>query len=129
MFSCAIDPAATGGVLQGVRLAQTEDGADRRRRLRDNAAFLRALLRTRVSIRDSESWIVPVQYGTERLTLPINDFLQKRGLDTSIMQFPAVPKQESRIRLFVTSEHTREQLERAARILFEAAERFGFLVR
>ena len=70
-----------------------------------------------------------MQYGTERLTMPINDFLQKRGLDTSIMQFPAVPKQESRIRLFVTSEHTREQLERAARIVFEAAERFGFLVR
>lgn len=129
MFSCAIDPAATAGVLKGLELGRSADGAARRTRLLENADRFRARLRERVSIRDSDSWIVPVHYGTERLTMPINDFLQRRGLDASIMQFPAVPKQESRIRLFVTSEHTEEQLERAAQIIFEAAERFGFLAR
>ena len=38
-----------------------------------------------------------------------------------------MPRNESRIRMFVTSEHTREQLDRAADIVVEAAERFGFL--
>jgi glycine C-acetyltransferase len=129
MFSCAIDPAATAGVLKGLELGRSADGAARRKRLLDNAERFRTRLRERVSIRDSDSWIVPVHYGTERLTMPINDFLQRRGLDSSIMQFPAVPKQESRIRLFVTSEHTEDQLERAAKIVFEAAEQFGFLAR
>ncbi len=129
MFSCAIDPAATAGVLRGLELGRSADGAERRKRLLANAERFRARLRERVDIRDSESWIVPVHYGTERLTMLINDDLQRRGLDSSIMQFPAVPKQESRIRLFVTSEHTEEQLERAAQIVFETAERFGFLTR
>jgi len=127
MFSCAIDPAVTAGVLRGLALSRSADGAARRRRLRDNADRLRALLRPHVDIRESESWIVPVQYGSERLTLPLNDYLQRQGLDTSVVQFPAVSKQESRLRLFVTSEHTEEQLERAARIVVGAAERFGFI--
>lgn len=126
MFSCALDPAVTGGMIKVLELARTADGAERRARLRDNAALLRDLLRPHVDIGQTESWIVPVFYRHGELTFVLNDFLQRRGLDSSIMQFPAVPKDEARIRLFVTSEHTGEQLRRAARIIREAAEHFGF---
>ena len=46
----------------------------------------------------------------------------------SVLQFPAVPVCESRIRLFVTSEHTPAQLDYAASIVLGAAERFGFML-
>jgi glycine C-acetyltransferase len=127
MFSCALDPAVTGGMAEVVRLAAGPEGEARRRRIVENAAYLRDRLRPRVDLGGSESWIVTVHYGDEKQTMPLNDFLQRRGLDTSILQFPAVPRNESRIRMFVTSEHTREQLDRAADIVVEAAERFGFL--
>ena len=65
-------------------------------------------------------------YGEEEKTIPLLDFMQRHGLETSIMQFPAVPVSESRIRLFVTSEHIGEQLEQAAQILLQAAKRFDF---
>ncbi|MCW7539504.1 aminotransferase class I/II-fold pyridoxal phosphate-dependent enzyme [Aquabacterium sp. A7-Y] len=126
MFSCALDPAVTGGLIKGLELAGSQDGVQRRARLHENAALLRELLRPHVDIGQSETWIVPVFYRHGELTFVLNDFLQRRGLDTSIMQFPAVPKDEARIRLFVTSEHTGEQLRRAARIIREAAEHFGF---
>ena len=57
-----------------------------------------------------------------------NDYLQRQGLDVSIMQFPAVPKNESRIRMFVTSEHTRDQIDQAVEIIFRAAEKFEFML-
>jgi 7-keto-8-aminopelargonate synthetase-like enzyme len=79
-----------------------------------------------VDIGRSESWIVPVMYGAGELTFHLNDYLQRRGLDVSIMQFPAVPKNESRVRMFVSSEHTEEQIERAAGIICAAAAHFGF---
>src|SRR5207244_4216403 len=104
MFSCALDPAVTGGMAKVLDLVQSPDGVARRERLIGNAAYLRKLLKEKVDIGPSESWIVTVYYGDERMTLPLNDYLQRQGLDTSIMQFPAVPKNESRIRLFVTSE-------------------------
>jgi glycine C-acetyltransferase len=126
MFSCALDPAVTGGVLKSLELAQTADGQTRRERIRRNAALLRERLRDRVEIGRSESWIVPVMYGAGELTFHLNDYLQRRGLDVSIMQFPAVPKNESRVRMFVSSEHTEEQIERAAAIICEAAAHFGF---
>jgi glycine C-acetyltransferase len=42
------------------------------------------------------------------------------------MNFPAVPKGMARIRLFITSEHTKEQIEKAVEVIFKAAEKFGF---
>ncbi|GAH19092.1 unnamed protein product, partial [marine sediment metagenome] len=33
------------------------------------------------------------------------------------------------IRLFVTSEHTREQLDKGAEVIIKAAEEFGFLLK
>lgn len=66
-------------------------------------------------------------YGPSKLTLPLTDWLQRRGQEGSAMTFPAVPAGKARLRLFVTSEHTREQLERAASTLVESARHFGFL--
>ncbi len=126
MFSCALDPAVTGGLVKVLELVSSDDGARRRKRLHENAALLRDLLRPHVDIGNTETWVVPVFYRHGELTFALNDFLQRRGLDTSIMQFPAVPKDEARIRLFVTSEHTPEQLRSAARIIREAAEHFSF---
>ena len=75
---------------------------------------------------DGDSWIVPVIYGSDHLTLPLTDYLQRAGLEVSIVQYPAVPRHLSRLRLFVTSEHTAPQLERAAELVITAAREFEF---
>ncbi|MHC4829224.1 MAG: aminotransferase class I/II-fold pyridoxal phosphate-dependent enzyme, partial [Planctomycetota bacterium] len=126
MFSCSLDPAVTGGVLAALDLAAGADGRERRQRLIHNAARLRDHLRGGVDLGVSESWIVTVHYGAEHLTLPLSRYLQDRGLDVSPLQFPAVDRGEARLRLFVSSEHTEEHLERAARVIRDAAEHFGF---
>jgi 7-keto-8-aminopelargonate synthetase-like enzyme len=125
-FSCALDPAVTGGIDKALELAMGPDGQERRQRLWDNAASMRSRLRSQVVIGESESWVIPVMYGSERLTTPINRALHQRGLDTSIMQFPAVNKGEARIRLFVTSEHSRDQIDHAVDILTDVAREFAF---
>lgn len=127
MFSCAIDPPVTGGMLKVLELAIGAEGQQRRQRLVENADYFRSLLQGKVDLGLSETWIVPIQYGNEKLTLRINDYLQRHGLDSSVMQFPAVPKNEARIRLFITSEHSKAQLERAAAVLLDAARFFHFL--
>lgn len=126
MFSCALDPAVTAGVTRALQIAGSEEGAARRERVVHGATRLRDRLRDHVDLGLSESWIATVVYGEEVLTIRLLDFLQKRGLDASVLQFPAVPIGEARIRLFVTSEHTPEQLDRAAEIVIEAAQRFEF---
>jgi 7-keto-8-aminopelargonate synthetase-like enzyme len=126
MFSCALDPAVTGGMIKALEIASGPEGRARRDRLRDNVSYFRGLLLGKVNLGRSETWIMTVIYGNDTETLNLNDYLQRQGLDASIMQFPAAPKNEGRIRLFVTSEHTHEQLDRAAAIILGAADRFGF---
>jgi len=126
MFSCALDPAVAAGVTAGLRLGAGPEGHERRRRVIENAALLRRLLEPHVVIGKTDSWIVPVIYGQERLTLPLCDWLQRHGLDGSVMEFPAVPVSEARLRLFVTADHTEDHLVRAAEIIVAAARHFGF---
>lgn len=126
MFSCALDPAVTAGVTQVLRMANNDDGDARRARLHANGQFLRDQLRGNVNIGLSESWIVPVIFGDDTLALPVLDTIQRHGLDAGVMQYPAAPLGQARLRLFVTSEHTEAQLRQAAEIILAAAEKFGF---
>ncbi|UCD38943.1 MAG: aminotransferase class I/II-fold pyridoxal phosphate-dependent enzyme [Fidelibacterota bacterium] len=128
MFSCALDPAVTGGLIKALELAGGPDGKVKRERIKANADYLRSLLQGEVDIGNSHSWIIPVIFGDEHLYIPLSDYLQREGVDASLMSFPAVPKNQSRIRLFVTSEHTKAQLERGAEVILKAAEHFGFLL-
>ena len=128
MFSCAIDPAVTGGLIKSLELAAGPDGDAKRKRILHNADYLRSLLQGKLDLGTSHSWIIPVIYRDEHRTIPLSDYLQRAGLDISLMGFPAVPKHQARIRLFVTSEHTEAQMDRGAEILLKAAEKFDFLL-
>lgn len=126
MFSCALDPAVAGGLVKVVELAKSKEGRVRRQRIKSNAQYFRNKLAGKVSYGKSHSWVVPILYKLETNTLDINNYLQHQGLDTSIVQFPAVPKNEARIRMFVTSEHSQEQLDAAVKILLGTASKFNF---
>ncbi len=127
MFSCALDPAVTGGMVKVLELASGEEGVKRRKRIKENAQYLKSLLEDKVDLKISNTWLLTVIFGSDKKTLDVNNYLQRHGLDGSTMQFPAVPKNEARIRLFVTSEHTKKQLEQAAQIIIETAKQFDFL--
>lgn len=127
MFSCALDPAVTAGVTRALEIAAGSEGDARRGRVRANADRLRDRLRDRVDIGRSRSWIVPVIYGSENDTILLADYLLRRGQEGSVMEFPAVPVNEARIRLFVTSEHEPGQVDACAENILDAARHFGFL--
>jgi glycine C-acetyltransferase len=126
MFSCALGPAVTAGVTRALELAAGSEGDARRVRVRANAQRLREGLQAEVDIGPSRSWIVPVIYGSENDTILIADYLLRRGQEGSVMEFPAVPVNEARIRLFVTSEHAPEQIDACTENIVAAARHFGF---
>jgi 7-keto-8-aminopelargonate synthetase-like enzyme len=126
MFSCALDPAVTGGMLAALELATGDDGIRKRDQIQKNAFYLRSLLKDKVNLSDGNSWIIPVLFGCDSITYQLDAFLQQHGLAAPLMVFPAVRKNKGRIRLFVTSEHSKEQLEKAASIILKASVKFGF---
>lgn len=127
MFSCALGASVTAGVSKALELAAGSEGDARRVRVRANADRLRAGLENQVDIGRSRSWIVPVIYGSENNTILLADFLHRRGQEGSCMEFPAVPVNEARIRLFVTSEHQPDQIDACAENMLAAGRHFGFM--
>jgi 8-amino-7-oxononanoate synthase len=67
--------------------------------------------------------IVPVITGSSISAARLSDGLFKRGINVQPIIYPAVPEKSSRLRFFVSSEHTEAQIATTVTILAEEAER------
>lgn len=125
MFSGTLPAAITGGVLASLRLASGKDGDTRRKKLLENAAYLKSLYKGKLRLANTETWIVPVIIGDEEKTIEMSNYLKEKGVYVPTLVYPAAPKGSGRLRHFITSQHTKEQLKQAAKLVIEAAEKFG----
>jgi len=116
VFSCALSPAVTAGVLAALRIVQREPQL--RQRLWENVAHFRGLLATAgVDVAESTSQIIPIMIRNDRKILGIAQKLQKEGLYLQPIIFPAVAKHRSRFRVSISASHSTADLDRAAAIL------------
>jgi glycine C-acetyltransferase len=75
----------------------------------------------------TETPITPVIVGEGRAAMDFSRALFEEGVMGTGIAFPTVPEGKARIRLILTSEHTREQLDRALETLERVAKRMGLL--
>ena len=125
--ACILNRPRHNGIIKALDLGSSLDGQEKRIKIMDNAKLMMSLLKDKINILDSESWIIPIMYYDEKITLKLSDFLQRNGMDAGMMSYPSVPHNQARIRLFVTSEHTKEQIREGSIILIKAAKAFNFL--
>ena len=69
--------------------------------------------------------VVPVIVGDAVLAIRLTDRIFKRGVNALPIIYPAVPLKSDRVRFFITSEHTQEQLSYAARVTREELDRLA----
>ncbi len=93
-------------------------------RLRENGLRLRAALRDRgLDTGLSEGFAVtPVVLGDSPTTAAVAHCAFEKGLAAPPIMHPAVPERRARLRFFATSEHSAEQIDRAAEIVREAVD-------
>jgi len=75
----------------------------------------------------SETPIIPIILGDGRKTMEFSRELFANGLMATGIAFPTVPEGKARIRIIMTSEHTRPELDQALEILTGTARRLGIL--
>jgi len=118
VFSCALAPAITAGVLAALRIAQREPQL--RDRLWANVAHFRELLSAAgVDVAESTSQIIPIMIRQDRKILGIAQKLQRAGLYLQPIIYPAVAKHRSRFRVSISANHTTAELDQAAAILVD----------
>ncbi len=121
LFATAPPPATAAATIAALEIVQSEP--DRRARLWENRDYLATgLARLGYRIGESRSPILPVLIGEPAPTLALAEQLLQRGVYVPAIRPPTVPRGGSRLRVTVTSEHTRTQLDQALVAFQEAGQ-------
>jgi 7-keto-8-aminopelargonate synthetase-like enzyme len=91
------------------------------RRMRENAALFLSLAREADIVTGDSACapMIPCIVGSSSEALRLSDALMRRGINADPIVFPAVPEDEARLRFFVTSCHSEEQIRSMVRVLAE----------
>ena len=118
MFSCAMAPHTAAGILKILEIFRKDKSAVNK--LWENTRYMHAKLREAgLDIAETKSPVVPVMAGADLRLREISKRLQQRGLYTGVVTYPAVSKNKTRLRLSVSANHTKEQMDECVRILKE----------
>ncbi|MDP1848690.1 MAG: aminotransferase class I/II-fold pyridoxal phosphate-dependent enzyme [Solirubrobacteraceae bacterium] len=119
IFSAGMTPANAAAALAAVRQMRAEPEA--LAALQRNAELFLELARAAgVDTGDSAGTpIIPCIVGDSLKTLRLSTALLRRGINVNPILYPAVPEELARLRFFVTSCHSEEQIRHAVQALAE----------
>lgn len=115
-FTASLPAALCAGLTEALRVM--EDEPEHRQRLWANTRQLwQGLSAAGLPVRPLASPIVVVELGAERVAQAWGRDLFRAGIKCGIVEFPAVPRGESILRLTVNARHTREDIEQTLDVL------------
>jgi glycine C-acetyltransferase len=126
LFSTNLPPAVVGALLEGLKMLNESD--EYTKSLWDNSVYFKARMKEAgFDIGHSETPITPVFIHDEALTVRFSKRLFEKGVFVSPILFPTVPKGKARLRVMVTAQHTKKQLDESVAAFIDTAKEFGLL--
>ncbi len=130
LFSNSVPPPIAEAALA---VLQSFDGelSSARQRLADNTRYFRdAMMRLGFTLGgDGKHPITPVMLGDEKLAVDMASALRERGIYVRGFTYPVVPMGKARIRVQISTAHTRDHLDRALNAFAEVGEKFAVIAR
>ena len=125
VYSVGMSPPVAAAAAAALQLLKTEP--ERVARVQANGAlFLREARAHGLDTVTSQGYaIIPIMVGDIVRAGRITDRMLARGVNVLPIIYPAVPLKAARLRFFVTSEHTPEQVRTAVRITAEELRRLA----
>jgi 8-amino-7-oxononanoate synthase len=110
VFSNGVSPPNAAAALAALRLLEEE--SDRVARLAANSKLFLSLARERGlnTGRSRDTAVVPVILGNSLHALQLSEAMFGRGINVQPILHPAVEESAARLRFFITSRHTEEQI-------------------
>ncbi len=123
VYSVGIPPPNAAAALAATQ--QMLKHPERSKKAKDNAALFIKLLKERNinSGFSKDTAVVPLIVGNSVLCLQLSDALKKRGINVQPILYPAVEEDQARLRFFLSSLHSPEQLLLTANVAKEELER------
>ncbi len=110
IYSVGLSPPLAAAALAALRILQREP--QRVARLQRNAALFWTQATTRHLDLGSSSGnaVIPIVIGSSLTAVTLSQLLFDRGINVQPIIHPAVPERNARLRFFISSEHTAEQI-------------------
>jgi glycine C-acetyltransferase len=126
LFSNALPPMICAAAMAAIDLAR--EGDDLRRRLFDNASYLRkAMTEAGFTLLPGEHPIIPVMLGEARLAQEMAARLYAEGVYVSGFFHPVVPEGKARIRTQMSASQTADDLDVAVAAFIKAGKKLGIV--
>jgi len=126
LFSNTLAPAIVGASLKAIELIQKDTTIIDN--LKKNTSFFREKIsQLGFDIKGKSHPIVPVMIYDDKKASLISDYLLDNGIYVVGFSYPVVPKGLARIRVQISSAHTKNQIEKAVQLFEEAGKKFGVL--
>ena len=122
VYSVGMPPPTAAASLAAIRTIRSEP--EHLRRLRTLSALFLALAREAgLDTGDSDGTpVIPCIVGSSATALKLSNALLGRGINANPIIYPAVPEDKARLRFFVTSCHSEEQIRYTVKALAEELE-------
>ncbi len=131
LFSTSHPPSVAATCIEAFNILEQEP--ERIERLWSNTRYFQGELKRLgfniggVTTPATETPITPLIVGEGRKAMELSRALFEEGVMATGIAFPTVPEGKARIRMILTSEHTRAQLDQAMETLERVAKRMGIL--
>jgi 8-amino-7-oxononanoate synthase len=113
VFSTACSPPNAAAALEGLRVIQREPWRVTRLRERSEL-FLKLAADCDLDTGESgDTPVIPVIVGSSSRAILVSQMLMERGINARPILYPAVRESAARVRFFITSEHSEEQIVQA----------------
>jgi 8-amino-7-oxononanoate synthase len=125
VYSIGLPPSAAGAALAAIEVLHNEP--ERAAQLQANAAlFIELAAEAGLDTGQSaNSGVVPVILGSSLLSLQLSQAMFARGINVQPILYPAVEEAAARLRFFITSKHTPEQIRTTVSVMREELERIA----
>jgi 8-amino-7-oxononanoate synthase len=111
IFSTAPVPAAAAAATAGIQFVQSAAGADRCRALWQRVSELAAGFSGLSDAPVTSTQILPFMIGDEPAALAAASTLREQGIFIPAIRYPTVARGRARLRISLTSQHTREDIQ------------------
>lgn len=117
VYSVGLTPPNAASALTALRILKREP--ERVQLLRDRSAYFQSLLeRAQLNLGNGQGIaIFPVYLDDPHEAMRVNEQLHMAGVEGSGIVYPAVPRNQSRLRFFLSNQVTESQLDRAVDLL------------
>lgn len=126
IFTTAHPPCVSAATMEALRMVQDEP--EHLRRLWENTRYFKQAMQSMgFDIGRSQTPITPVIVGESRVAMELSRQLFDEGLFAKPIVFPLVARDKARVRIIVTAQHTREDLNEAIAIFERVGRRMKLI--